>query len=79
MRLRDHVHAVGERDVLAKLPAYALWRFVATNLARNEHGIFKGIRQLLTWTDASVSWSGFESFYPGLHCDARQRTGPCLV
>lgn len=65
VRLRGHVQATGGRDVLAKLPAYALWRFIQTNPARNEHGIYKGIRQLLTWTDGSVSWYGCESFFHG--------------
>lgn len=65
VRLRGHVQAVGGRNVRAKLPAYALWRFIQTNPALNEHGIYKGIRQLLTWTDGSVSWYGFESFFQG--------------
>lgn len=65
VRLRGHVQAVGGTVVQPKLPAYALWRFIQTNPAPNEHGIYKGIRQLLTWTDGSLSWHGCESFFQG--------------
>lgn len=62
-RLRGHVQAVGGMTLRPKLPLYALWGFVANKRAINEHGIFKGIRELLKWSGTSLSWCGFECFF----------------
>jgi len=65
VRLRGHVQAVGGEDMEPKLPAYALWHFFRTRAQRDDHGIYNGVRQLLTWTNGSLLWHGCEEFFLG--------------